>query len=125
MIMRIETKEIKDFRVARKPKVFGRPETSVSVRLKNSPKGRVFDKKAWPEDFEKILSGDKTFELRLADWECKVGDALVLREWDPLKKEYTGRVIEKRVTYVVRTKDQRFFPKEEVDKHGFQVIGFK
>jgi hypothetical protein len=28
------------------------------------------EKKCWPEFFEKILSGEKTFELRLADWDA-------------------------------------------------------
>jgi len=83
------------------------------------------EKKTVPEFFQKILDGDKTFELRLADWECKANDILVLHEWDPKKKEYTGRQIEKKVTYVLKTKEIKFFPKEDVEKHGFQVIAFK
>jgi hypothetical protein len=83
------------------------------------------EKKAWPEFFGKIASGEKTYELRLADFECKPGDVLVLREWDPKTKQYTGRSMEKEVTYVFRTKDQKFWPKEDVDKHGFQVISFR
>ena len=83
------------------------------------------EKKIWPKFFEKILSGDKTFELRLADWECNPGDILVLKEWNPKIKEYTGREIEKEVTYVSKTKDIKFFNKEEIDKYGFQVIAFK
>lgn len=38
------------------------------------------EKKIWPEYFDKISNGEKKFELRLADWECKPGDTLVLRE---------------------------------------------
>lgn len=83
------------------------------------------EKKTLPEFFQKILDGDKTFELRLADWECKPGDTLILREWDPKKKEYTGRQVEKEVTYVLKTKDIKFFPKKDVEKYGFQVIAFK
>lgn len=83
------------------------------------------EKKIWPEYFEKIQSGEKTFELRLADWECNPGDTLALREWDPATGEYTGRSIEKEVTYVLKTKDVRFWRKEEVDEYGFQVISFK
>lgn len=83
------------------------------------------EKKVWPEYFKKIKSGDKTFELRLADWKCKIGDVLVLKEWDPKTKEYTGREIEKKVTYVIKTKDQKFWSKEEIEKYGLQVIGFK
>lgn len=83
------------------------------------------EKKIWPEFFEKISSGEKKFELRLADWECASGDLLVLREWDPEKKDYTGRVLEKEVTYVLKTKDVKFFTPEEVQKYGWQIISFK
>lgn len=83
------------------------------------------EKKCWPEYFEKILSGDKTFDVRLADWKCNIGDILVLKEWDPETKKFTGRSIEKKITYIAKTKDFKFFKKEEIDKYGFQVIGFK
>lgn len=83
------------------------------------------EKKVRPEYFEKILSGEKTFELRLADWECKVGDILILKEYNPKTKEYTGRQIEKKVTYVAETKDDKFFSKEDIEKYGYQIIGFK
>jgi hypothetical protein len=83
------------------------------------------EKKVWPEYFKRIKSGDKTFELRLADWECNVGDILILKEWDPKTKKLTGQEIEKKVTYVIKTKDQKFWSKEEVEKYGFQIIAFK
>ncbi|MFH1589389.1 MAG: DUF3850 domain-containing protein [archaeon] len=83
------------------------------------------EKKTWPEYFQKILDGDKTFELRLADWDCKQGDTLVLREWDPKTKDYTGRVMEKTVTYVAKTKNLKFFSEEEIKKYGYQIISFK
>ncbi|MFA4817374.1 MAG: DUF3850 domain-containing protein [Parcubacteria group bacterium] len=37
-------------------------------------------KKVWKEYFEEIISGEKKFELRLADFEVKKGDTLVLEE---------------------------------------------
>ncbi|OGM29504.1 hypothetical protein A2630_00730 [Candidatus Woesebacteria bacterium RIFCSPHIGHO2_01_FULL_44_10] len=83
------------------------------------------EKKVWPKYFEAILRGDKTFEIRLADFGCNKGDVLVLREWDPERKDYTGRTIDKKVTYIVKTKDLSFWSKEEIEKHGYQVIGFK
>jgi ribosomal protein S17 len=82
------------------------------------------EKKIWPEHFENVLSGKKTYELRLADWECNAGDTLLLREWDPLTKEYTGRVLEKQVTYVGKTKNATFWSTEDVEKFGFQIISF-
>lgn len=83
------------------------------------------EKKVWPAFFEKIVTGEKKIELRLGDFECKPEDILVLREWDPDIKEYTGRTIEKQVGYVLKTRDVSFWSKEEIDKHGFQVIQFK
>jgi len=85
----------------------------------------IIRKKTWPEFFEKILSGKKKFELRLADFEVGVGDTLVLEEWDPEMKEYTGRKIEKKVGYILRTKDLDFWPEEEIKKHGYQIIQFE
>lgn len=83
------------------------------------------EKKVWPEFFQKIVDGTKKVELRLADFECAPDDVLVLREWDPKTKEYTGRVIEKKVTYVIKTKEVKFWSKDDVDKYGFQIISFK
>lgn len=82
-------------------------------------------KKVWKEYFEKILSGEKQFELRLADFEVNEGDILVLEEWDEVAKIYTGRKIETTATYVLKTKGLTFWPQEDIDKYGFQVIQFK
>jgi len=82
-------------------------------------------KKIWSEYFQKILDGKKTYELRLADWECREGDILVLQEWDPKTKKYTGREIEKEVTYVGKTKNINFWSKEDIEKYGYQIIAFK
>ncbi len=83
------------------------------------------EKKVWPEYFQKILDGKKTYELRLADFECKEGDVLVLMEWNPADKQFTGRTLEKTVTYVGKTRNMNFWSKEEVEKHGYQIIAFK
>lgn len=47
--------------------------------------------KQHPQHFEKVLAGEKTFEVRENDRGYVVGDLLALNEWDPEKKEYTGR----------------------------------
>ncbi|MFA6272136.1 MAG: DUF3850 domain-containing protein [Patescibacteria group bacterium] len=86
---------------------------------------KKIEKKIWPEYFQKIMDGDKKYELRLADFDCQPGDLLVLKEWDPQTKKYSGRKIEKEVTHVIKTKDQNFWTEAEVDKYGFQIIAFK
>jgi len=83
------------------------------------------EKKVWPEYFQKIVDGTKKYELRLADFDVKEGDVLVLKEWDPNTKEYTGREVTKNVTYVLKTKDIKFWSQEEINKYGFQIISFE
>lgn len=56
--------------------------------------------KTWPEYFEAVYDGRKTFEIRRNDRDFKVGDTLILREWDPKIEGYTGRRLERVVTYV-------------------------
>ena len=86
---------------------------------------KKIEKKVWPEYFQKIVDGDKKYELRLADFDCRPGDILLLKEWDNKTQKYTGREMEKEVTYVLKTNDVNFWPKEEIDKYGFQIISFK
>ena len=83
------------------------------------------EKKTWPVLFEKVLNGEKNFDLRIAEFECEVGDILVLREWDPDTKDYTGRQLEKTVTFVMKTKDLKFWSQEDIDELGFLVMSFK
>lgn len=89
---------------------------------------RKIEKKTWPEYFQKILDGKKTYELRLNDFDINEGDILVLREWDPKTKKYTGRIIEKTVGYIGRWKIDElseFWPREEIESKGIQVISLK
>jgi ribosomal protein S17 len=83
------------------------------------------EKKVWPEFFQKILDGDKNFELRLADFKCQPGDVLVLKEWDPFARSFTGRSVEKEVTFVLKTKEINFWDQDDMEKYGFQVISFR
>ena len=84
------------------------------------------EKKILPEYFDAVSSGKKKYELRLNDFEIKEGDTLFLREWDPENSEYTGREIEKVVTYVGKFKiDKLFWPKEDIESKGLQVISLE
>ncbi len=83
------------------------------------------EKKVWPQYFQKIIDGDKKYELRLADWKCEEGDILILSEWNPETKELTGRILEKEVSYILKTKDLSFWSEEDVKKYGYQIISFK
>ncbi len=79
-------------------------------------------KKTWPELFELVKLGKKKFDLRLADFDIKEGDTLILEEWDPETKEYTGRSLERLVDYVLRLDLDAFGQKEAIEKNGLVVI---
>ncbi len=86
---------------------------------------RRIEKKTWPEMFEEVLNGNKNFDLRLNDFEVSEGDVLVLKEWDPEKKSYTGREVAKKISFLLKTEDLKFWNKEEINKKGFIVMSLK
>jgi len=86
----------------------------------------IINKKILPEYFEAVASGKKKFELRLNDFLLTEGDTLVLAEYDPAVQKYTGRKIEKRVTYVKNFKiDELFWPKKEILEKGIKLISLE
>ena len=63
--------------------------------------------KAWPRFFEAVACGQKPFEVRKNDRDYRVGDKVVLYEWDPDKAKereaegYSGREVRGNVTYIM------------------------
>lgn len=55
--------------------------------------------KVWPAYFEAVACDKKLFEVRKDDRGFEAGDILVLLEWRPGVCDYTGRFIERRVSY--------------------------
>lgn len=82
----------------------------------------IIKKKTWPKIFEDVLSGKKKFDLRLADFDVKEGDTLILEEWNPETKEYTGRKLEKKVGYILKFDLDKFGQKKEVLEKGLHAI---
>ena len=57
--------------------------------------------KSWPQLFEAALTGAKTHDLRRAgDRDYRVGDTLLLQEFDPDTQRYSGRELRVRITYI-------------------------
>ncbi|MBI4101395.1 MAG: DUF3850 domain-containing protein [Candidatus Nealsonbacteria bacterium] len=84
----------------------------------------VIKKKCWPEFFEKFVSGERTLELRLADFNLESGDTIVMEEYDPEKKQYTGRQASFLCRKVERSAQNplQFYNVEDVKKHGFWIV---
>jgi len=64
---------------------------------------KIHKLKTWPEYFELMVSGKKTFELRENDRDFDEGDKLILQEYDPNKKEYTGQELHVIITHMLGT----------------------
>ena len=85
---------------------------------------KVF-KKVQSEYFNAIIEGRKRFEVRLADFDCKPGDTLVLQEQGE-SGGLTGREVSCEVMYQFNTKEmERFHTREEIDEHGFYVLSIR
>lgn len=79
-------------------------------------------KKSWPKIFSLMKSGKKKFDVRVADFKIKEGDKLILEEYDPKKKKYTGRKLVKRVKYVLKFRLNSFGQKSKIEKKGLYII---
>jgi len=67
--------------------------------------------------FDDIINGKKQFEIRKDDRNYEVGDFILLEEWNPEIKKYSGRGITITITYLIRN---MFFLKD-----GYCAFGFK
>lgn len=66
-----------------------------------SKTGRVHELKSWLVYFNATIRGMKKFEVRYNDRHYLEGDELVLKEFDPHLRIYTGRQVRADVTYVM------------------------
>lgn len=81
--------------------------------------------KTWPEYFNEVVIGNKTFEIRKYDRDFKVGDHLLLKEYDPFSEDidfgftpgYSGRTVLCKVTYILKN--------YSAVKAGYVVMGIK
>ncbi len=62
--------------------------------------------KIWPQWFDAVRLNQKTFEIRFDDRNYAVGDTLILNEFRPGVGEYTGRKLERRISYKLDAGDK-------------------
>jgi len=84
----------------------------------------IIAKKTWPELFKKVKEGKKSFDVRLADFKLKKGDTLILREWNPRTKKYTGRTLTRKIGFVLKIPEdmKRFHTEKDIKRYGFYVM---
>ena len=82
---------------------------------------KIITKKSYPDLFEKVLAGEKTFDMRVADFDIQPGDIL-----EQIEVNYdgtpTGRKVRHVVGEVLCTKEIDFWKQEDIDQYGYQVM---
>lgn len=72
------------------------------MELNTTRERTIHELKTWPEYFQAVWDGQKTFEIRLDDRGFQVGDELCLREYNPDTQTYTDRRAYRYISYVMR-----------------------
>lgn len=62
----------------------------------------VHELKTWPKYYKSVKDGSKPFELRKDDRDYKIGDVLILKEYDPGTESYTNDECTRVITYILK-----------------------
>jgi ASC-1-like (ASCH) protein len=85
----------------------------------------IIKKKITPDYFDLVNFGKKNFDLRVAEFEVKEGDTIILEEWNPKTKQYTGRTIEREAGYVLKFNLNTFGQEDLIKEKGLVVFSLK
>ncbi len=61
--------------------------------------------KIQPQYFKDVMLGLKRFEIRFNDRNYQVGDTLILNEFNPNTKRYTGEQVTRKIDYILNDVD--------------------
>ena len=81
---------------------------------------KTHELKIWPQWFDAVRLGTKTFEVRKNDRNFAVGDILDLQELRPGVGEYTGRKVQRRISYMLEAGE---LGEHDALKSGYCVLG--
>jgi len=81
----------------------------------------IHELKTWTKYFQLVASGEKPFELRLNDRGFLAGHELLLREYNPHSKTFTGQTLRRKITYVLEGSEAEAFGL----KPGYCILGLK
>lgn len=85
----------------------------------------VYKVKSWTAFFQAFKAGEKTHDLRdLKDRKYKVGDYLVLQEYDPFRGKYTGEEMTMKITYITSSDTPCAFSSSALEK-GYCILSLK
>ena len=79
----------------------------------------VHELKTWSRYFNLVKSGEKPFELRKNDRGFLAGHELLLREYNPQTKTYSGQTLRRKITFVLKGSEAELFGL----KPGYCILG--
>lgn len=79
--------------------------------------GEVHHLKAWTPMFREIKYGKRDFDVRKNDRDYKVGDTLILNDFDPVKEKFTGDWAPRLITFK--------FDNKQFVKEGYVILGLR
>ncbi len=78
----------------------------------------VYNVKSWVPFFQAFKTGAKKHDMRdLKDRNYKVGDILILEEYDPFKGTYTGDAMKMKITYITSRETPCAFSSAALDSN--------
>lgn len=81
--------------------------------------------KSWPQFFAPSVSGEKSFDVRRStDRDYRVGDTLLLQEYDPETGLYSGREAKMAVTYLISEAQQCALSGSALNP-GYVIMGIR
>lgn len=80
-------------------------EKELNMQPKTTPAGNIahydYEVKSWPWFFEPMVAGNKKHDMRdKSERPYRIGDRMLLREFDPRNGQYTGREAVAMITYI-------------------------
>ena len=79
----------------------------------------IHELKTIPKYFKEVYNQNKRFEFRLNDRNFKINDILVLKEFNPKTKVYSGSEVIVKVTYIMSGKT------EFIDLDNYVIMSIK
>lgn len=79
--------------------------------------------KCWTGYYAEVETGAKPFEIRKWDRPFRVGDTLLLKEYDPATDDCTGKELRRKITYLL---DMTYLPGDNIPRFaGYVALGLE
>ena len=75
--------------------------TASPTSVVTTARTRTHELQLWTPCFQAVAAGTKPFDVRENDADFQVGDALLIREYDPDDQTYSGQTLLRWVSYVM------------------------